>query len=35
VGDAEEKSGECEEDFFPVGGKSEEVADMKKFLRML
>jgi hypothetical protein len=34
VGDAEEKSGECEEDILPVGGKSEEAADLKKYLKM-
>jgi hypothetical protein len=35
VGNTEEKSGECEKDILPVGGKSEEVADLKKYLKML
>jgi hypothetical protein len=34
VGDAEEKSGECEEDILPFGGKSEKMADLKKYLKM-
>jgi hypothetical protein len=34
VGEAEEKSGECEEGVLPVGGKSEE-ADLKNYLKML
>jgi len=35
AGDAEEKNGECEEDILPVGGKSEEAADLKNYLKML
>jgi hypothetical protein len=35
VGDIEEKSGGWEEDILPVGGKSKEAADLKKFLKML
>jgi hypothetical protein len=34
VGKKEEKSSECEEDIMPVGGKSEEPADLKKYLKM-
>jgi len=34
VGDTEGKSGEWEEDISPVGGKSEEAADLKKYLKM-
>jgi hypothetical protein len=30
-----EKNGECEEDILPVGGKSEEVADLKKYHKVL
>jgi len=33
VGDAEEKSGKYEEDILPVGCKSEEAADLKKYLK--
>jgi len=29
------KDGECEEDIRPVGGKSEEAADLKKYIKML
>jgi hypothetical protein len=29
-----EKGGECEEDILPVGGKSEEVEDLKKYHKM-
>ena len=35
VGYDGEKGGECEEDILPVGGKSEEVADLKKYQKML
>jgi hypothetical protein len=35
VGGREEKSGECEEDILPVGSKSEEAPDVKKYLKML
>jgi hypothetical protein len=35
VGDAEEKSGECEEEGLPVTDKSEEAVDLKKYLKML
>jgi hypothetical protein len=35
VGDMEEKSGECGEDGLAVVGKSEEVVDLKKYLKML
>jgi hypothetical protein len=34
VGETEVKSGECGEDILPVGGNSEEVADLKKYLKM-
>jgi len=34
VGDAEEKKGECEEEGLPVTDKSEEAADLKKYLKM-
>jgi hypothetical protein len=34
-GDLEEKRGGCEESILPVGGKSEEAADLKKYLKML
>jgi hypothetical protein len=27
------KNGECEEEILPVGGKSEEAADLKKYLK--
>jgi len=30
-----EKGGGCEEDILPVGGKSEEASDLKKYLKML
>jgi hypothetical protein len=33
VEDVEEKSGKCEEDIFPVGGKSKEAADLKKYIK--
>ena len=33
--DGEEKSGECGEDILQAGGKSEEAADLKKYLKML
>jgi hypothetical protein len=29
-----EKSGECEEGIFPVGGRSEEGSDLKKYLKI-
>ena len=34
VGDIEEKSGGWEEDILPVGGKSKEAADLKKYLKV-
>jgi hypothetical protein len=34
VGHAGEKSGEREEDFFPLGGKSEKTVDLKKYYKM-
>jgi hypothetical protein len=34
VGDIEEKTGEGEEDILPVSGRSEEVADAKKYIKM-
>ena len=35
VGETEEKYGECEEEGLPVTDKSEEAADLKKYLKML
>ena len=29
-----EKGGECEEDILPIGGKPEEVTDLKKYHKM-
>jgi uncharacterized protein YdaT len=35
VGETKVKSGECEKDNLPVGGKSEEAVDLKKYFKML
>jgi hypothetical protein len=35
AGDTKEKSGKCEEDISPVGGKSEEATDLNEFLKGL
>ena len=35
AGDIEEKSGECQEDILLFGDRSKEVADLKKYQKML
>jgi len=35
VRDSGEQSGKCKEDILPVGCKSEEASDLKKYLKML